>query len=118
LLGLLSLLTGCGSPANQPVDPEIARATLVRTLEHWQQGGAATDCQAWNPPVVVGHSPWQDGAKLSGFKLTAERSLDANLFVNVEMQLSQGGRTETMMEQYCVSTDPVVTVFRTMQPAF
>jgi len=112
------LLAGCGNVQTRSVDADLARETLVKTLEHWQNGGEATECQSWTPPVVVGHSRWQDGAKLSGFKLADARAFDANLFVNVELQVSQAGRSETITEQYCVSTTPVLTVFRTMPPAF
>lgn len=47
-----------------------------------------------------------------------ERALDSNLFVNVELTLEVAGRRETTTEQYCVGTEPVLTVFRALSPAF
>jgi hypothetical protein len=116
-LGLL-VLSGCGAPTNQGVDSDLARATLVRMLEHWQAGGNSQECQTWDPPVVVGFSAWESGTKLARFQLGEARALDANLFVNVDLELVVGGRTETVQQQYCVSTAPVLTVFPAMQPAF
>lgn len=118
LLATLVFLSGCGAPANQVVDSDVARATLVRTLEHWQSGGLSQECQSWDPPVVVGFSSWESGAKLKSFRLGESRALDANLFVNVDLELDVEGRTEKVMQQYCVSTAPVLTVFPAMQPAF
>jgi hypothetical protein len=115
---LVLVLSGCGAPANQVVDSEIARATLVRMLEHWQSGGASQECQSWDPPVVVGFSSWESGAKLKSFRLGDSRALDANLFVNVDLELDVEGRTEKVTQQYCISTAPVLTVFPAMQPAF
>lgn len=116
-LGLLAL-SGCGAPANQVVNSDLARTTLVRMLEHWQGGGASQECQSWDPPLVVGFSSWESGAKLQRFQLGEARALDANLFVNVDLELVVDGRTETVRQQYCVSTDPVLTVFPTMQLVF
>jgi hypothetical protein len=111
-------LCGCGAPANQVVDSDVARATLVRMLEHWQGGGTSQECQSWDPPVVVGFSSWESGAKLKSFRLGESRALDANLFVNVDLELDVEGRTEKVTQQYCVSTDPVLTVFSAIPPAF
>lgn len=115
---VMSALCGCGGAANQVVDSDVARATLVRTLEHWQGGGVSQECQSWDPPVVVGYSSWESGAKLKSFRLGESRALDANLFVNVDLELDVEGRTEKVTQQYCVSTAPVLTVFPAMQPAF
>lgn len=116
-LGLLAV-SGCGAPANQVVDNDLARATLVRMLEHWQAGGSSQECQTWDPPVVVGFSSWESGAKLKSFRLGESRALDANLFVNVDLELDVEGRTEKVTQQYCVSTAPVLTVFSAIPPAF
>ncbi len=121
-LGVLSLLVmfvgGCGGAANSLVEENLARETLTRTLDHWKSGGNHEDCQTWTPPVVVGASRWSDNAKLVDYRIVEERALDANLFVNVELTLEKSGSRETFVEQYCVGTDPVLTVFRAMSPAF
>jgi hypothetical protein len=117
-LFLLVQASGCGGAANSLVEENLARATLERTLEHWKSGGRHDDCQSWTPPVVVGASPWSENAKLLEYKIVEQRALDANLFVNVELTVEKAGRRETMVEQYCVGTDPVLTVFRSMSPAF
>lgn len=117
LLVALVLANGCGT-ANTLVEENLARATLERTLEHWKSGGSVEDCRLWTPPVVVGTSPWSDNAKLVEYQIGESRALDANLFVNVELTLEISGRRETSVEQYCVGTDPVLTVFRAMSPAF
>lgn len=116
---LLSLVStsGCGA-GNTLVEEDLARATLERTLEHWKSGGSVEDCRLWTPPVVVGTSPWSDNAKLVEYQIGESRAFDANLFVNVELTLEISGRRETSVEQYCVGTDPVLTVFRAMSPAF
>jgi hypothetical protein len=118
LVGLTLLLCGCGEGANKLVEANLARATLEKTLEHWKGGGKQDDCQTWTPPVVLSASQWSDNVKLVEYRIIDERALDANLFVNVELTLEQSGRRETMVEQYCVGTDPVMTVFRAMSPAY
>ncbi|MDP1563956.1 MAG: hypothetical protein Q8M16_21450 [Pirellulaceae bacterium] len=118
LLLVLLQLSGCGGSGNQVVESDLARETLQQVLQHWQSGGQVDDCQAWVPPVVVGASQWSENAKLLEFRIVEERPLDANLFVNVELTLEIAGRRETVVEQYCVGTDPVLTVFRSMSPAF
>jgi hypothetical protein len=109
---------GCGGAANSLVEENLARETLTRTLDHWKSGGNQEDCQTWTPPVVVGASQWSDNAKLVDYRIVEERAMDANLFVNVELTLEKSGSRETTVEQYCVGTDPVLTVFRAMSPAF
>ncbi len=116
LLSLVSM-SGCGA-GNTLVEEDLARVTLERTLEHWKSGGSVEDCRLWTPPVVVGTSPWSDNAKLVEYQIGESRAFDANLFVNVELTLEISGRRETSVEQYCVGTDPVLTVFRAMSPAF
>lgn len=118
LLLVLLQLSGCGGSGNNVVESSLARETLNQVLQHWQSGGQVGDCQAWVPPVVVGASQWSENAKLLEFRIVEERALDANLFVNVELTLEIAGRRETLVEQYCVGTDPVLTVFRSMSPAF
>lgn len=118
LLGVFIITVGCGEAANVPVEPGLARETLTKTLQHWKGGGSSQECQTWTPPVVVGASQWSDNAKLLDFKIVDERPLDSNLFVNVELTLEVAGRRETTIEQYCVGTEPVLTVFRALSPAY
>jgi len=118
-LAMIVLISGCGGATqNQPVDESVAQETLQRVLDHWRQGGQADDCQQWEPAVVVGEPRWASGVELVGFQVREQRALDANLFVNVELNLKANGKAETTVAQYCVGTNPVLTVFRVLQPVF
>ena len=115
---LLPILSGCGQAVNPPVRRDVAVETLKKVLQHWQEGGSLEGCAQWEPSVVVGEPLWTEGSKLTGFELGEERALDANLFVNVKLSVQANGRESNEVVQYCVGTDPVLTVFRSLQPVF
>ncbi len=119
---LLLLLTfaGCGSRQQtaRPVDPEEARQTLNAVLADWGHGGKPAAWLQQSPQVVIQDRDWSNGLKLNDFEiLGAGESRDANLFCQVKLVLENAAQQQ--FEQtvtYCVGTDPVLTVFRAMDP--
>lgn len=109
----LILLQGCGR-TNQPVQADLARNTLVQTLEQWKSGMEISECQTSDPSVVVQDFDWLAGRKLKSYEIVKETPLDANLFVVVRLELTEAEPTAKTV-QYCVGTDPVLTVFRTLE---
>lgn len=107
---------GCSSlPAKaEPVDPEMALATLARFLEAWQDGISIEALAQEQPPIVGQDFDWMKGENLLGFQvLEPGLAQDANLRVEVELELGDGnGKRRTKKVAYLVGTDRALTVFR------
>ena len=115
LLLLLLGVSGCrGAPQAAPVDPALARQTLVRVLESWREGRSVRHWKQQTPPVVIQDADWQAGRSLSDFELLESgRAQDANLRCPVRLVLrDEQGRERQQQVVYLVGTDPVLTVFR------
>jgi len=109
---------GCGGPQRAaPVDVELAETTLIRVLEHWQDGGAMEDFRQQSPEIVVQEALWSDGHTLQKFELTGSaRAENANWFCEVDLTVvpPDGAKPRQRKVTYAVGTDPVLTVFHAM----
>ncbi|HAN98735.1 MAG TPA: hypothetical protein DCQ98_15435 [Planctomycetaceae bacterium] len=114
-VGSMLASIGCGPnrPVAAKVDPNQAREALDKVLAAWRDGGSPNDCRDWTPPIVVQDIDWTGGSKLLDFRVESEVARDANLYATVELTLEspEGGRSVRKID-YCVGTDPVLTVFR------
>lgn len=106
--------SGCGPTRAAPVDVDLARDTLNKVLQHWQQGGTIDELRSASPEIVVQEPLWSNGNKLLQFALVDEgREEDANWYCEVELTLesAEGGEPAKKSVTYVVGTDPVLTVF-------
>ncbi len=113
VLFLFVLTVGGCQSRNEPVRSDVALATLKSTLENWKQGEDISVCGRQNPAVVVQDMDWMAGKKLQDYQVINQKPKDANLFVTVELKLAENSNSNKTVV-YCVGTDPVLTVFRTM----
>lgn len=114
LFGIVAAI-GCGEQRAAPVDPVLAKKSLVDVMEHWKNGGAIDELRKRNPEIVAQEMWWSQGRKLIGFQLIGEgRVEDANWFCDVELEVSEGDGKEPVKKTftYVIGTDPVITVFR------
>lgn len=116
-LGLLclALAAGCGS-GNRPVNPDVARQTLQKTLEEWKGGAKPDALRQASPQIVVQDLDWSDGAQLTAFEILGDgKPVDANLIAQVKLTLrGKDGKEAEKTVTYVVGTSPVLTVFRDM----
>ena len=111
----LASAAGCSGRTLSPVDPELAKTTLVETLETWKRGGTIQELRLRDPEIVAQDIAWSQGATLIDYRLIDDgRKEDANLFCQVELTLKTPGRDkdETKTVTYVIGTAPVLTVFR------
>lgn len=116
-LGLLLCIVcafGCsGRPKAAPVDTSKAREALKTTLDAWQAGATIESLASSSPAIVAQDFDWMQGKKLASYKIEGEGiPQDANLRVDVELTLKEGGATSSKRVAYIVGTDPALTVFR------
>ena len=107
--------SGCGPQRARAVNVELAKETLIKTLEHWKGGGAIVDMQKLSPQIIVQDQSWAEGRILQEFVLRGEgRPEDANWICEVELTLAstEGGEAKKRTVTYVVGTNPVLTVFR------
>ena len=111
----LAILTGCGGPyISAPVKVDVARKTLVSTMESWKGGETPDGVRKKSPSVVVQDMDWTNGAKLIEYEILGDgKPVDANLIAKVKLKLSGADGKETVKTvTYVVGTSPVLTVFR------
>jgi hypothetical protein len=113
---LMFLLAGCSDipPKAAPVVPERARTALVAALDTWQAGQSIESLASATPAIVVQDFDWMQGKQLVSYQIEGDgESQDANLRIDVELELSEGGgKSATKRVSYIVGTDPSLTVFR------
>ncbi len=112
---LHAAVTGCSSRTLRPVDSELAKATLVETLDTWKRGGTIQELRERVPEIVAQDLSWSQGALLIDYRLLDDgREEDANLFCQVELALKMAGRDKPEIKNvtYVIGTAPVLTVFR------
>jgi hypothetical protein len=105
---------GCGPQRAKAVDVELAKATLVQVLDHWQGGGTIDELRTRKPEIVVQEAAWTNGQRLESYTIVNDgRAEDANWFCEVELSLApkDGGEAKKKKITYVVGTDPVLTVF-------
>lgn len=113
ILSACGLLAGCG-PRVYQVQPDLARETLARALDHWKAGNAPQELQSANPPIVVQDMEWTSGWKLADYEVLDQGlELNASLEVRVKLDLVDDSDKEfSKTVTYLVTTSPVLTVFR------
>jgi hypothetical protein len=107
-------LPGCGGKQGAkdlPLDHSLARQSLTTALDAWKAGGKPASLKDGTPSIIVGDPTWDSGAKLTEYKLGAERDMGANLEVTVQLTLERDGLPSTREATYVVGTSPVITVF-------
>lgn len=112
-LSVVLICCGCGQNPRRPVRAEVARETLNLVLDQWKSGGPIGQCQYAQQDVVVQDLDWLAGRSLLEFQVLRDKPLDSNLFATVQLKLGPEGSEKTV--QYCVGTDPALTVFRTLE---
>ena len=66
-----------------------------------------------SPAIVAQDFDWMQGKKLASYTIEGEGvPQDANLRVDVELTLDEGGAASKKRVAYVVGTDPTLTVFR------
>jgi hypothetical protein len=106
-------LAGCGS-RGRPADASVARSTVQRALEAWQQGTSLADFQKSSPQVTVVEPLWKKGARLVKFDIDGEgvpTGFDLRVVVKLSLQDS-GGQKFQQVAIYHVSTAPSLVVVR------
>ncbi len=114
IMVIVFVLSGCGPVRARPVKVEVARQTLIKVLEHWQNGGTIEQLRTERPEIVAQEPLWSTDKKLVEYTLLDEgRAEDANWFCEVELSLSIDGSDKLVKKKvtYVVGTDPVLTVF-------
>ncbi|MFO0819927.1 MAG: hypothetical protein U1A77_18405 [Pirellulales bacterium] len=112
------LTSGCGETGGVrlKVDPELARESLTTFLETWSRGDKRESLEQASPKIIGRDPLWEEGAKLTEFKLGSETSDGANLHVQVELMVTTGegatGSPTSHKLTYVVSTSPAITIFR------
>lgn len=112
---LIVATTGCSGSRLAPVEPELAKSTLIETLDTWKRGGTIQELRERVPEIVAQDISWSQGALLVDYRLMDDgRIEDANLFCQVELTLKLAGRDKPEQKNvtYVVGTAPVLTVFR------
>lgn len=109
VLAVALAMSGCGSAAARPADPDLARQALVEALDSWQRG-AAHDAA----PVRVADEDWLAGARLVSYRVApSEEAIGAHRRFAVELTLRDArGRAAARKAHYDVSTDPTPAVIR------
>ncbi len=109
-------LSGCGGPRVYKVNPDVARQTLTKVLDHWKSGATPESLQTAKPSIIVQDADWAAGAKLTGYEVTDPgESRDANLIVKVKLTLTDRREQEVSKDvKYLISTAPVLTMHRYM----
>lgn len=116
LMGLsIAAVFGCSRIPSKagPVSPEKARAALKTTLDAWQAGKTAESLAQESPAIIAQDLDWLQGKKLKSYKVLRDTEQDANLRVEVEIQLD--GSDSPRKAVYIVGTDPKLTVFRALE---
>jgi hypothetical protein len=110
----LAALSGCGSGAAQPADPDAARAALLSALDAWKKGEPPESLGSAQPPIQVSDWRWRSGAKLVRYEIAQrDRAVGADLRCPVELWIDAGrGKTSRELAEYNVSTHPALTVSR------
>jgi hypothetical protein len=113
VVGLLLHAGGCGSGVGAATE-EAARDALKSALDSWKSGRKAEDMRNESPEVIVGDSDWKHGRRLVGYEIAGSGSFDGkNLRVPVKLTLAHPPRgNRTVIANYIVGTQPVVTLFR------
>ena len=107
---------GCSGSAQDAVQPNLAKETLITTLTAWKSGETPGQLQSRSPAIVVQDMDWTAGAKLQDFILQGDgKAIGANLSIEVELALVDSkGKASKPKVWYLVGTDPALTVFRDM----
>ncbi|GIX04372.1 MAG: hypothetical protein KatS3mg114_0241 [Planctomycetaceae bacterium] len=105
---------GCWGPRVYRVQEDVARETLRRVLNLWQEGAPLEAAQQTSPTVVVQDSDWSAGARLLSYQcLDSGEPRNANLVIRVQLTLQTNDqRPQSKVVTYIVSTSPRLTVFR------
>ena len=107
---------GCGPNVKQagPLNPNVAKDALKKTLDAWQNGKSIEELEKGSPSIVAQDVDWIKGAKLARYEILADGSKDeANLRCPVKLILKDPmGQEVPKNVTYIISTDPKVTVFR------
>lgn len=108
------LSSGCDSGRLKPVNVDLARDTLIQTLDHWKSDGTIDELREGTPSIIVQEPLWSRGKKLVDYTINDDgKPADANWFCEVELLLESenGGEPTKKTVTYVVGTHPVITVF-------
>lgn len=110
------VISGCGRTTLRPVDANVADAVLKTALDNWQAGHSIQDLKQQNEPIIVQESDWSDGLALVSYRILKSTPRDANLIVEVELELENTTKASAFIRkrEYIVSSHPVKTVFRNL----
>ena len=110
LLCLLAL-AGCGRTARDlALDKEAARQSLTAFLDCWKEGKTVDTLQAREPPITGRDTDWDNGLKLTDYKIVSELEDGTNAMIATELTLT--GQSAPRKVTYVVGTSPVITIFR------
>jgi hypothetical protein len=98
------------------VDVEVAAAVFKTALDHWQAGEPIELLNQGKDPIVVQEFDWMDGLALVSYRILKSTPRDANLIVEVELELENKSKASSTKRtrEYIVSSHPVKTVFRNL----
>lgn len=112
----LLLTIGCGQSQPKPVDADLAATLFQSVLDAWQSGQSIEKFTEGKDSLIIQEDDWTDGCQLVSYEILKSRPRDANLIVEVKLELVSG-ENETRFSrtrEYIVSTHPVKTVFRNL----
>ncbi len=111
---LLTSLIGCGPNAAPMSDKDAAKQLLDVTFQAWKSGQSVADMRAQSPPVYVAEELWNNGFKLTDFKVRGEAEMYGS---NVRFQVAlvgigKNGEAINKPMEYLVTTVPAQTIAR------
>jgi hypothetical protein len=111
MVNCLTLVVGLVGCSNQPhtTDSNKAKEVLQNALDAWKGGKQPAELKSQNPPVYIGDSLWQGGAKLKGYTIQS----DGDFFqssVKIPVALRFNGESKTREVVYWVSTNPALSI--------
>jgi hypothetical protein len=111
----VALLAGCGvGPRAEPLNEELAGASLKAALEAWKRGDPPRSLENASPPVIAQDQDWLAGARLVDYEPAGDgRRTADNLFAPVKLRLkTRAGKAATKTVTYVIGTSPHVMVVR------
>jgi hypothetical protein len=110
---LAVLLSGCGKPLDEPVDPAKATEALNTAFGAWKQGEKYGALAQRQPPVYFNEPEWEAGKKLLNYELGPVTLSGRQGRCSVKLTLQDGaGKVTERTIGYQIDTTPQTVIVR------